>query len=65
MYSRIATNKKRFLHQIFKIKSYICTNLMKQSNNMKYKIQMAVCLTYRDKDVEVDVFELLLCHQSS
>lgn len=32
---------------------------------MKYKIQMAVCLTCWDKDAEDDVFELLLCHQSS
>lgn len=38
---------------------------MKQSNNMKYKIQKPVCLTYWDKDVEADVFGMSLCHQSS
>ena len=38
---------------------------MKHSNNMKYKIQMAVCLTYWDKDVGVDVFGMSLYHHSS
>ena len=33
---------------------------MKHSNNMKYKIQMAICLTNWNKDVEVDFFRMSL-----
>ncbi len=31
---------------------------------MKYKIQMPFCLTYWDKDVEVDVFGMSIYYQS-